>query len=86
MITVKSLVTYKIEFNPDGKKKQKSVEVAFENGATQTFEFPIVLGEKDIKFQVNEQLPLYDGLAEVLGYTGPEKNPIMEHISLEPLS
>ena len=36
-------------------------------------EIPIVSGEKDIEFQVNEQLPLYDGLAEALVYIGPEK-------------
>ena len=86
VVTAKSLVTYKIGYNPDGKKKHKSVEVAFENGATQTFEIPIVSGEKDIEFQVNEQLSLYDGLTEALVYTGPEFFPIMEHISLEPLS
>ena len=73
MVTAKSLVTYKIGYNPDGRKKHKSVEVAFKNGATQTFEIPIVSGEKDIEFQANEQLPLYDGLAEALIYTGPEK-------------
>ena len=60
-------------YNPDGKKKHKSVEVAFNNGATQTFEIPIVSGEQAIEFQVNEQLPLYDGLAEALAYTSPEK-------------
>jgi hypothetical protein len=73
MLTAKSLVTYKIGYNPDGKKKHKSVEVAFNNGATQTFEIHIVSGEKEIEFQVNEQLPLYDGLAEALVYIGPEK-------------
>lgn len=74
MVTAKSLVTYKIGYNrPDGKNKHKSVKVAFNNGATQTFEIPIVLDEKEIEFQVNEQLPLYYGLAEALVYTGPEK-------------
>ena len=86
MVTATSLVMYKIGYNPDGKKKYKSVEVAFKNGATQTFEISIVSGEKDIEFQVNKKLPLYDGLAEALGYTSPEKNPTMGHLSLGPLS
>ena len=64
---------YKIGYNPDRKKKHKSVKVAFVNGASQTFEILIVSGEKDIEFQVNEQLSLYGGLAEALVYTGPEK-------------
>ena len=50
MVTAESLVTYKIGYNPDGKNKHKSVEVAFNNGATQTFEIPIVLDEKEIEF------------------------------------
>ena len=44
MVTAKSLVMYKIGYNPDGKNKHKSVEIAFSNSAIQMFEIPIVSG------------------------------------------
>ena len=68
----KSLITYKIGYDPDKKQKSKSVEVEYD-GATQNFVIPIVSGKKDLKFMVNKQLPPYNDLASALEYTGQDK-------------
>ena len=73
MVTAKSLVEYKQGYNPDGKKKHKSIGIDFDNGAKETFDIPIVSGNKGVEFQVSEQLQLYDSLATSLVYTGPQK-------------
>ena len=58
MAKTKSLVSYNIGYNPDSKKKTKSIEVE-ENGATQTFAVPVVSGEKEVEYQINKQLPIF---------------------------
>ena len=58
MVKTKSLVSYKIGYNPDSTKKIKSIEFE-ENGATRTFAVPVVSGEKEIEYQINEQLPIF---------------------------
>ena len=62
MVKSKPLVHYKIGYDPDSKKKTKSIEVENVN-ATRTFAIPIVSGKKTIEFQVNEQLPVFNDLA-----------------------
>ena len=72
MVKSKPLVYYKIGYDPDTKKKSKSIEVE-NNNATRTFAIPIVSGDKPIEFQVNEQLPIYHDLSSELSYTGVQK-------------
>ena len=50
MVTAKSLVEYKQGYNPDGKKKHKSIGIDFDNGAKETFDIPIVSGNKGVEF------------------------------------
>ena len=68
----KSLIRYKVGYDPDKKQKSKSVEVE-EDRAKQAFVAPIVSGEKDLEFTINEQIPPYKELASALNYTGPKK-------------
>ena len=72
MAKSKSLVNYKIGYNPDAAKKTKSIEFE-DNGVTQTFAIPVVSGDKEVEYQINEQLPIFFDLAATLGYTGPNK-------------
>ena len=72
VLKAKSLVLYKIGYDPDGKKKSKAIEVAH-GGATRTFAVPIVSGDKGIEFQISEQLPIFSELARVRGYSGQQK-------------
>ena len=60
----KSLVNYKIGYKPDAPKKTKNIEIE-DNGATTTYAIPVVSGDKDIEFQVQEQLPIFFSLAKV---------------------
>ena len=81
MAKTKSLITYKIGYNPDSPKKTKSIEFE-DNGATRTFAIPVVSGSKNIEFQVNEQLPIFFELADTLGYNGQDKfNHFGEYLS-----
>ena len=52
----KSLICYKIGYNPDKKQKSKSVEVK-EDGAKLIHVIPMVSGKKDLGFMINEQIP-----------------------------
>ncbi len=54
----RSLVSYKMGYDPDTPKKTKSIEVD-ENGAKRTFAIPVVSGEKEVEFQINEQLTVF---------------------------
>ncbi len=72
MVKAKSLVNYKLTYDPDSTKKTKFIEVE-SNGATRTFAIPVVSGEKNIEFQINEQLPLFFELVNALGFNGQEK-------------
>ena len=72
MTKSKSLVSYKIGYNPDAAKKTKSIEFDA-NGVIQTFAITVVLGDKEVEYQINEQLPIFFDLAATLGYTGPNK-------------
>ena len=65
----KSLVNYKRGYNPDSKKKCKLVEVN-DNGTTRTFS---VSGDKNFEYQLVEQLPLFNKLAEQLTWNGSTK-------------
>ena len=58
MVKSKSLVNYKIRYNPDATKKTKSLEIK-DNGVKTTFSIPVVSGDKDIEYQVNEQLEIF---------------------------
>ena len=69
----KSLIRYKIGYDPDKKQKRKSVEV--EDGAKLIYVIPIVSGEKDLEFMTNEQIPPYKELTMARAYTGPDKFP-----------
>ena len=68
----KSLICYKIGYNPDKKQKSKSVEVK-EDGAKLIHVIPMVSGKKDLGFMINEQIPPYKELAMARVYTGSEK-------------
>ena len=68
----KSLVNYKIGYKPDAPKKTKNIEIE-DNGATTTYAIPVVSGDKDIEFQVQEQLPIFFSLANQRGYNGLDK-------------
>lgn len=72
MVKSKSLVKYKMGYNPDATKKTKKIEVE-EHGATRTFAIPVVSGDKPIEYQINEQLPIFLDLAHVRGYNGQTK-------------
>ena len=58
MPKVKSLLNYKLNYDPDGKQKTKSVKVEA-NGVTQPFTMPIVSGDRGIEFQINEKLQFF---------------------------
>ena len=51
----KSLIRYKIRYNPDTKEKSKSVEVE-KDGAKLIYVIPIVSDKKDIEFMIKEQI------------------------------
>jgi len=49
----KSLVDYKRGYNPDSKKKCKTVEVV-DNGTTRPYDIPVVSGDKNVEYQLVE--------------------------------
>ena len=79
----KSLICYKIGYDPDKKQKSKSVEVK-EDGAKVIYVIPIVSGEKDLEFMINKQIPPYKELVMARAYTGPEKFHLFGHYCLGP--
>ena len=72
MVNSKSIVTYKLVYDPDKKKKCKTVQVE-QNGTTNFFAIPIVSGEKGVEFQLNEQTKPFFELSDALNYTGQQK-------------
>ena len=68
----KSLIRYKIGYDPDKNQKSKSAE-AGEDGERQNFVTSIVASKKNLEFMINGQIPLYEELATALDYTGLEK-------------
>ena len=72
MVNSKSIITYKLVYDPDKKKKCKTVQVE-QNGTTNFFAIPIVSGEKGVEFQLNEQTKPFFELLDTLNYTGQQK-------------
>ena len=68
----KSLIRYKIRYDPDKKQKSKSVE-AKEDGVKLIYIISILSGKKYLEFRINQQIPPYKELAMARTYTGPEK-------------
>ena len=68
----KSLIRYKIRYDPDKKQKSKSAEVE-EDGATLIYVIPVVSGKKGLEFMINEQISRYKELAMARAHTSPEK-------------
>ena len=80
MPKVKSLLKYKISYDPDAKRKTKSVEVE-SNGVTRTFAVPIVSGDRGIEFQINEQLPIFSNYQPKLTTTDKQNSTSLPNIS-----